>query len=93
MIAVLEGADILAGVNDHARTFVPKDRGKQALRIVTGQRESIRVAYPGRLDLHQHFARFRAVKVDRLDTQRRSRSGRDRGPDFHGYPPSIFFAV
>ena len=83
VVAFLQPLDARADVDDDARAFVAEDRGKQAFGIRAGQRELVGVADAGRLDLDQHFSRFRTFEIDGFDRERRARLVRDGGMNPH----------
>ena len=87
VIALLYRGDTGTDVNDDAGALVTQDRREQAFRIATGTREFVGVSNAGRLDLDQHFARLRSVKLHRLDNQRCPGSMRDSSTNVHDVLP------
>jgi hypothetical protein len=61
-----------------------ENRGEQPLRVGAGQRELIGMTDAGGLDLDQHFALARPVKLDGGDFQRLSGSDGNGGANVHG---------
>ena len=87
VVAFLQRGHARAHVHHDAGALVAEDGREDAFRVGAGERVVVGVADAGGLQLHQHFARFRAFQVDGFDDQRFAGFIGDGGFDFHGGLP------
>ncbi len=71
VVVFLQALDAGPYIDHDACAFVPENRREQSFRVGAGQGVLIGMADSGSLDLHQHFARLRALEIDFLDGQGR----------------------
>ncbi|MND79056.1 hypothetical protein D3C80_707820 [compost metagenome] len=93
MVALLDRGDAGADINHDASTFMAEDRREQTFRIGTGEREIIRVADAGRLDLDQHFAGARTFKLNGHDLKRFSCLNGNSGAYVHFRSPGVCLMI
>jgi hypothetical protein len=88
VIADFELRDTRPAFDDHARSFVPENRGKlpRDLAFVGVQ---IGVAQAGRLHLHEDFASARAFELNFLDDERLIRAVHDGRADIQRHEDSF----
>src|SRR6185503_11800804 len=83
--------DACADVDHKAGALVSENARKDAFRVLPRQRVCVGVANTGRLDLHQHFAGFWTLELDRLDGEFCLGSLCDGGANVHGHSPALAF--
>ena len=86
MVALLRGGDARADIDDDAGALMAEDRREDAFRIGAGERELVRMADAGRLDLDQNFAGPRAFQLNGHDFERLAGLNGDGGADVHDVP-------
>ena len=86
---LLFGLKGLAAYDHHAAALVPEDGREQALRVLSGEGEGVRMADSGGNQPDHHFAGFRARHVDGFDLQRFACFPGHGGSCFHPCPPKM----
>ena len=89
MVAGLERGDAGAGIDDHARSLMAQNGGKQPLRVCPGERVGIGMANAGRPDLHQDLALAGAVEFHGFDAERLAGFQGYGGAGLHGRRPPL----
>ena len=89
MIALAYARDVPADLDHNPAAFVAENRGKDALRVIAGEREGVGMAHAGRLDPHQDFSGLRPLDVDFFQLQRFAGFPGDSGTRFHGQVLSL----
>ena len=85
VVALLQGGDSRAHVNDYSRALVTKNDGEKAFRIGTRAGELVRMAHTTGLDLDQDLAGLWPFEVNACDFEWRAGLVRDCCVYFHDY--------
>ena len=89
MVALVHRRHARPGLDHHARAFMAEDHGKESLGIGTRTGKFIGVADPGRLELDENFAGFRAVERNLGQLERFARLQRNSRAHLHGFLPLL----
>jgi hypothetical protein len=93
MVARLHRAHPRPDLAHDAGALVAEDRREQALGVVAGAGELVRVADAGRHDLDQHLALARSIELHRRHLQGLARRHRNRRPYVHRPSPLQMFLI